>query len=194
MPRHKEFNEVETLTRAMNTFWHRGYEAASITELEKEMEIGRGSIYLAFGDKHDLFLAALEAYCDQMVDTFSRAFDDSTSTKDALKRVFREQSERYRSGKGCDGCFLTNSIIELAPKDEDVARITSGTLSRMEELLHSSLVRDQRAGRVRSDRRPRTLARYLISQIQGLSVMIKAGTGRSALRDILDIALETLEP
>src|SRR5947207_627592 len=54
MARHKEFDRDETLQKAMEVFWSRGYEAASIGDLVKHMGINRQSLYDTFGDKHTL--------------------------------------------------------------------------------------------------------------------------------------------
>ena len=62
MARHKEFDRDEALQRAMEVFWSRGYEAASVGELVKQMGINRQSLYDTFGDKHALYLQALDRY------------------------------------------------------------------------------------------------------------------------------------
>ena len=46
----------------MTVFWEHGYEATSTDDLLREMGIGRQSMYDAFGDKHRLYLEALQLY------------------------------------------------------------------------------------------------------------------------------------
>src|SRR6202011_688874 len=58
----KQFDRDEVLDRAMAAFWTRGYEATSIDDLVQATGIGRGSLYGTFGDKRQLFLAALDHY------------------------------------------------------------------------------------------------------------------------------------
>src|SRR5690348_16575655 len=58
----KQFDRHEALDRAMAAFWSRGYEATSIDDLVQATRIGRGSLYGTFGDKRQLFLAALDHY------------------------------------------------------------------------------------------------------------------------------------
>ena len=62
MARPKAFDVERALDRAVEVFWTRGYEATSLCDLLEHMEIGRQSLYDTFGDKHGLFLAALERY------------------------------------------------------------------------------------------------------------------------------------
>lgn len=62
MPRIKEFRPEAALDAAVQLFWRRGYGATSMRDLLDGMGIGRGSFYDTFGDKHTLFLAALDRF------------------------------------------------------------------------------------------------------------------------------------
>ncbi|HEU4769480.1 MAG TPA: helix-turn-helix domain-containing protein, partial [Pyrinomonadaceae bacterium] len=62
MARHKEFDRDEALQKAMEVFWARGYRAASMQNLVEHMGINRQSLYDTFGDKHSLYLQALDRY------------------------------------------------------------------------------------------------------------------------------------
>jgi TetR/AcrR family transcriptional repressor of nem operon len=48
MARPREFDIDEALERAMNVFWSKGYEGASLQDLLDAMNIARGSLYKAF--------------------------------------------------------------------------------------------------------------------------------------------------
>ena len=62
MARSKEFEVNEVLDKAIQLFWAQGYEKTSMHELVNFMGIHRRSIYDTFGDKHALFMKALERY------------------------------------------------------------------------------------------------------------------------------------
>ena len=62
MARPREFDIDQALERAMNVFWTKGYEGASLQDLLDAMNIARGSLYKAFEDKHSVYLAALDRY------------------------------------------------------------------------------------------------------------------------------------
>jgi len=72
MPRPKEFNPDDALDHAMHVFWHKGYEATSMEDLLAAMHLNRGSLYDTFGDKRQLFLKALDRYCQGIVAPSSR--------------------------------------------------------------------------------------------------------------------------
>ena len=62
MPWEKSFDEELALEKAMEVFWSRGFDSASIAELIAQTGINRGSLYNAFGGKQPLFVRTLLKY------------------------------------------------------------------------------------------------------------------------------------
>ncbi len=60
--RTRQFDVDEALDRALEVFWARGYEGATLPELTRAMGINRPSLYAAFGNKEQLFHKALDRY------------------------------------------------------------------------------------------------------------------------------------
>ena len=60
--RTRQFDVDEALDRALEVFWARGYEGATLPELTRAMGINRPSLYAAFGNKEQLFCKALDRY------------------------------------------------------------------------------------------------------------------------------------
>src|SRR5882724_12163505 len=58
----RQFDADVALDRALEVFWARGYEGATLPELTKAMGINRPSLYAAFGNKEQLFRKALDRY------------------------------------------------------------------------------------------------------------------------------------
>ena len=64
----KQFNEDETLDRAITVFWERGYAATSMQDLAQATGVLRGSLYHAYGDKQAVFLRVFERYRRNFLD------------------------------------------------------------------------------------------------------------------------------
>src|SRR5947199_8755299 len=60
--RPRSFDVGKAVDRALDVFWRKGYEGASLSDLTKAMRINRPSLYAAFGDKEHLFRRALDRY------------------------------------------------------------------------------------------------------------------------------------
>ena len=56
----------------MVAFWAKGYEATSLADLMDATGLHKGSLYQAFGDKHTLFLQALDRYLAEMRSTVTK--------------------------------------------------------------------------------------------------------------------------
>src|SRR4029077_15976770 len=121
MARQKEFNRDEVLHKAMEVFWTRGYEGASIQDLVKHMGINRQSIYDTFGDKHTLFLQALDRYREIQTRKVFVVLERPSSMKRNLRQSFEEPVARSLSAEGRRGCLVGKSMSELADRCEETA-------------------------------------------------------------------------
>jgi TetR/AcrR family transcriptional repressor of nem operon len=191
--RTKEFEPERALERATDLFWRAGYEATSVQELLDAMGIGRGSFYDTFGDKHALFLAALDRYRESAESGTVSALEADGSPKGAIRAAFgamvdelADQEEPRR------GCLLANSMVELAPRDPEVMDRVSRYVARMEEAFARTVRRGQAAGEIGAQHDPVALARFLVNNALGLRVLAKTGAPRRALEDAARVALGAL--
>src|SRR5919106_4393971 len=77
--RTRQFDLDEALDRALEVFWARGYEGATLPELTKVMGINRPSLYAAFGNKEQLFRRALDRYVDERMTFIRTAIEEPTA-------------------------------------------------------------------------------------------------------------------
>jgi TetR/AcrR family transcriptional repressor of nem operon len=177
----------------MEVFWSRGYEAASVRDLVEHMGINRQSLYDTFGDKHALYLEALDRYRE--VET-RKLFEllESTSLKKALRELFagvikgslcKEEQRR--------GCFMGNAMSELAGRCEATAAKTSSNMAAVEEAFYRALLRGKKSGEVKEVRDPRAVARFLCCTLQGLMLMAKATPDHKPLADVVKITMSVVE-
>ena len=194
MPRPKEFNPDEALDKAMHVFWHKGYEATSMEDLLAAMEINRGSLYATFGDKRELFLKAMDRYCmDGGVGSRLSILNQPGPALPLLRRFIGAMLEFGLSDPLRRGCMITNTVMELAPHEKDIALKVSGRLHMAEEAFFNLLTRAKQEGKLAKDKDPRALARVLVTMMQGTIVMIKAGTPADIVKHTAKTALSILE-
>ena len=194
--RPREFDPERALEQAMEVFWAQGYEATSVQDLLEAMGINRGSMYDTFGDKHTLFVAAIEHYSKTILHRVTDTLEAPGSPLGNVQEMlvgWGKMAISHRTNGGCRGCFLSNTVVELAPHDPAVIRTVRSTLDRIEDSLHEALVRGVAAGELSASANCRALARFLHNTVQGLVVLGKAGARRAAVKDILDLTFMVLK-
>src|SRR5690348_9419668 len=58
--RPRAYDPQAALQRATDRFWRSGYSSTSLDEISAATGMNRPSLYAAFGDKHTLYLKALD--------------------------------------------------------------------------------------------------------------------------------------
>ncbi|MFD4025607.1 TetR/AcrR family transcriptional regulator [Streptomyces sp. NPDC058576] len=194
MARTKEFDPDAALQSALELFWRRGYEATSIADLVEHLGIGRASIYATFGNKHELYLKALDRYAEASDPLLLTTLSQPGPALPAVRAVVRRFASEATSPEGrLNGCLITNTAAELAPHDPAAARRVEIIWEQLETLLHSALVRARAQGELPECRDPRALARMLLVLLQGVRVVGKASSDPARVRDAAEQALTLLD-
>jgi TetR/AcrR family transcriptional repressor of nem operon len=191
MPRTKAFDPDEALDRAMRVFWEGGYEATSVEALVQATGVNRASLYGAFGDKHALFLKALERYTGAGLFAAVEKMDRTAPVRDLLAALFDRLIARAHDRRGV-GCLLTNTICEFGSRDPDVLEAARQALARMENALDLLVRRGQGEGAFDAAADPREIARFLVNAMLGLQVIARVNPDDRTLRQIAERTLAAL--
>ncbi|MEM7029561.1 MAG: helix-turn-helix domain-containing protein, partial [Chloroflexota bacterium] len=119
MARHKEFDQDVIVNKAMDLFRLKGYEATSIQDLVDHLGIGRGSIYDTFGNKHQLYLLALDRYLNKDNPDFDPT-NLPVPAKELIIQMMHQQVDDALEAVPGGGCMMVNSAMELGLQDKAV--------------------------------------------------------------------------
>lgn len=147
MARTREFDTEAAVSRAMELFWRRGYEATSVRDLTHHLGIGQGSLYAAFGDKEGLYRAALEHYRTTLAAAALRSLEEETDVRAAVRTLLTERI-RIAVDNGGQGCLAVNAACERLPQDASTGR----TVRDMQDASREALTEVLRAAMERGDR------------------------------------------
>ena len=95
MGRPRSFDTATVLQAVEEQFRATGYAGTSLDDVAAATGLGRGSIYAAFGDKHELFMRSLTEYCERNEASVAAALDGPDDT--ALERLHAFLRARTRS-------------------------------------------------------------------------------------------------
>jgi TetR/AcrR family transcriptional repressor of nem operon len=118
--RPRSFDVEATVERAMGVFWSRGYHATALPDLLRATKLSRGSLYAAFGDKHSLFLRALDRYIADALARMDIELDPRKEPVGGLRAYLAGYVDRTTGAKGRRGCLLVATAMELAGQDAEV--------------------------------------------------------------------------
>jgi TetR/AcrR family transcriptional regulator, transcriptional repressor for nem operon len=192
MARTKDFDESEVLAKAIKLFWQKGYNGTSLQDLVDTLGISRSSLYDTFGDKHQLYLKALESYKQTETDKRDQILHGPVAAKEAIRRLMDLTILEMIRDKQHKGCFLINSAVETAAHDKDANTIICQNDQQLEKDFYEVIKRGQGNGEILSQQDPRALARFLFNTIVGMRVTGKSATDKAVFQDIIDLTMSVL--
>jgi TetR/AcrR family transcriptional repressor of nem operon len=192
MPKTKQFDREEVLTKAMEVFWRQGYEATSVHDLMGATGLKPGSIYDTFGDKHGLFMAAIQHYRQTVISRSLTILQAPGSVRKALENYFNLILERFARADHKFGCLMSNTTTELIVRDQKIAEVVSDHLQTIEQTFREALERGVRQGEFSPNRDLTALARFLTTCVVGLSVVSKTPQAASYFPASIEVILSTL--
>ncbi len=192
MARPREFDADAALGSAMQAFWARGYRATSIDDLCAATGLSRSSLYAAYGGKRALLHLALERYEQDALRRIRAVLAQPLPVREAIAAFIDGQIERIVAGPGRAGCFIGNCAAELSGDRATAARVRR-SLASIEAAFSEGLARARVNGEIAADADIASLARFLVSGIQGLRLVGKANPDRVVLGDIASVMLRCLD-
>jgi TetR/AcrR family transcriptional repressor of nem operon len=193
MARVKSFDEKKALRKAMEVFWEQGYNATSIQDLVDRMGINRASIYDTYGDKHELFLAALNAYQEEESQRLFDFLQNNPVTLDTLRQLLEYQIQGKADQSHNLGCFMVNTTVELYGCDQKVRECISQNNADLHSALSQFVETLQQNGELSGRHSAGSVADYLMMTVVGLKVMSMSANDPERLQKIVDQIIEGLQ-
>jgi AcrR family transcriptional regulator len=192
MPRPLQFDKDKALEKAMNIFWHKGYEATSLQDLLEGMKLFKSSFYQSFGKKEDLFKSCLSHYRNRLARDLTKAIERAPSAMAFLETYFADLSDNKHKDS-MKGCMIMNTATEFSQTNPTIAQLVKDGMNQLEMLFESVIRQAQKEGDVPSKKDPQSLAQFLVSNISGLKTLAKAGAPKQTLTNISNTVLQTLK-
>ena len=193
MARPRQFDETAALEAALACFWNHGYEATSVRDLAENMGLSAPSLYNAYGDKHALFVQALEHYLNRSMRERIERLQNTLPPKAAVCEFIEEIIDHSVNDRQRRGCFLVNSALEIAPHDKKLGGLIADRLAELETFFATSIRKAQTEGTVPRQRAAKDLARLLLGLVLGIRVLARVRPERALLQSLVRPALALLD-
>lgn len=192
--RPRAFDVDDTLARARDLFWSRGYAATSVQDLVDGLSVQRGSLYAAFGDKRALYLNAVSLYARDNHELLQAALADGPVLP-TLRRILTDTAELAGTGPSGEerlGCLIGNTTAELVPADETARSLVAAAYEAFVEVVTTALQRAQAQGEVTTRSTPEAQAQMVLLLFQGSALVNRAAEGSAHYNAGIEAALDGL--
>jgi AcrR family transcriptional regulator len=192
--RPRAYDPQTALQQALGVFWSTGYSGASLDSIATAAGMNRPSLYAAFGDKHSLYIKALEQYWEVASAEMQAALTDTGLTlREALLRFYEGQLSIYFSGEGQPrGCFAIGTATTEAVEDPEIRAVLSDRLSRLDADLEVRLQTAIESGELKNDVDAAALAVLASSLLHSISIRARAGKARAELSELARNAVSVI--
>lgn len=138
--RPRSFDIDKTTEAALLLFWQQGFEATTLEEITERTGINGSSLFAAYGNKHGLFMAALERYraaigarLDEL-EHGERGIDDLVAFISWLTNI-------NTSGDRPLGCLMVNTMVEFGTTEQSIAEQVVLYREQLINSIRAALVR-----------------------------------------------------
>ena len=137
--RPRTFDREQALRSAMEVFWARGYDGATLEELQAAMGgIAPPSFYAAFGSKDRLFREAVDLYRDDHGRARCCGALDAPTAREGDRGLLRAATEQFCSGDGPRGCLIVLGALNCTRANKDAHDHLQPSASRAPKIIRAA--------------------------------------------------------
>lgn len=189
MGRPREFCLQGALEKALEVFWRRGFEGASMTELTAAMGITKPSLYASYGNKEELFRKALDLYDSTYMGFMREALEAATSREVVAAILLGMVRSTTADGDHPPGCMSLNGALACSAAADPIKEETLRRRNIFEGQLALRLERALAAGDLPPGSDPRSLASFVMTVSSGIAYQATSGVSAASLRSSAELAL-----
>lgn len=187
--RPRSFDKEVALKRAMELFWAKGYEGASMADLTAAMGIASPSIYAAFGCKEELFRQALQYYAATEGPEIWNGVSQAPTAYEAIESFLMQTARAFTRRSRPPGCLVVLAALHATDQSEMVRRELIVMRAKTVEDLRQRLAQGVASGEISPKADLAAIARYYVTVQQGMSIQARDGVSRRELEHIASAAL-----
>ncbi len=133
--RPRGFDAEEVLEKVRAVFMAKGFTGASLDELAAAAGLNRPSLYAAFGDKEQLYIATLRFYGTRSIEGLDAILAGPGTIQQRLARVYSAAIDLYTAPPHRPGCMIVGTAAVEAPTYPKIGAAAAELLAAIEKSL-----------------------------------------------------------
>lgn len=191
--RPRSFDTDQVLGAVRNTFWRNGYGSTSMDQLAAATGLHKPSLYGAFGDKRQLYLAALRHYLAEVSADFAEALARERWIESATELLDQSIDMFLREKEGANGCFMMHTAMTETNADPEIMEVVHGAIRRLDRAVVKRFERAIGDGEFPADSDAEALAMIIVAAHYEISARARAGFSRDELEAIAARAIRVVK-
>jgi AcrR family transcriptional regulator len=139
--RPRGFITEEVLEKVRGVFWEKGFAAASLDDLAKASGLNRPSLYAAFGDKEDLYIATLRFYGERSIAPMDALMTSDLPIEERVGRVYKAAIDIYTTPPHRPGCMIVSTAAVESPSHPEIGKVAAELLAGIEKSFEKGFAR-----------------------------------------------------
>ena len=183
--RPRSFDRQKALQSAMEVFWDRGFQAASMSDLTEAMGINPPSLYAAFGSKEELYREAIAHYTATESGDIVAPMQQAPTARTAVEGYLMASAKIFTRPGRPPGCMVVLAAVNAVGVGEETSHalreMRLGNIAMIEERLRRAVAE----GELPATIEPHAIASYYVTVQQGMSIQARDGASRALLEAIV---------
>jgi AcrR family transcriptional regulator len=185
--RPRSFDRDDALERAMEVFWKRGFEGASLNDLTDAMGINPPSLYAAFGDKEHLFLEAVERYQAKRGDECP--YEDAPTAQEAIEKLLTYAATEFTRPRNPRGCLMVMAATTSSASSARLQSALAQHRAASTTCLRARIDRGLAEGELPRGTNTAALADFYHAVVAGMALQARDGASRKSLMAVVQAAM-----
>ncbi|WP_372733826.1 TetR/AcrR family transcriptional regulator [Nocardioides sp.] len=139
---------AQLLDSALEVFVAQGYHAAAMDDIAERAGVSKPVLYQHFPGKLDLYLALLDASCDQIIANTRAALESTHDNKLRVEATMNVFYDYVASDTGAFKLVFESDLTSEPAVREHVERVTSETAAMVAEVIHEDTGLPDQASRL----------------------------------------------
>jgi len=191
--RPKSFCPDRALENAMQLFWQRGYEAASLQDLQAATGLSKSSLYQTYPSKQAWFVAAFSRYVAQRRALLLEQLDANASPLAFIRERLLSVLEDDGPGGVPRGCMLVNVANEFSLSEPALVPVLQQATAGVCQVFEEALARAVACGELRNGQGLAARAGYLQCVMSGLRTQVKSAVPADSIRATVAVVMASLD-